>query len=66
MSIGQNIKQARKEVKMTQKELADKLGVYQKDISRWENDELMLSASTLAKICKILCVSSDIILEINL
>ncbi len=65
MSIGQNIKKARKAAGVTQKELAERLEVYQKDISRWENDELIPSAINLAKICRELHASADDILELK-
>ena len=51
MNLGENIKKARKAAGVTQKELAERLQVYQKDISRWENNELTPNAITLAKIC---------------
>ena len=37
MNLGENIKKARKEAGVTQKELAERLQLYPKDISRWEN-----------------------------
>ena len=49
MNLGENIKTARKAAGVTQKELAERLQVYQKDISRWENNELTPNAITLAK-----------------
>ena len=39
MNLGENIREARKAAGVTQKELAEYLDVYQKDISRWENGE---------------------------
>lgn len=65
MNLGANIKKARKNAGITQKELAECLQVYQKDISRWENNELTPGALTLAKICKALGASADEILEIK-
>lgn len=35
--IGQYIQQLRKANKMTQKELADRIGVSDKTVSKWEN-----------------------------
>lgn len=58
------MKKARKKAKMTQKELAEELDVYQKDISRWENNELVPNTLTFAKICKVLKASADDILEL--
>lgn len=66
MDLGENLRKARTEAGYTQKELADAIGVYQKDISRWENGQLTPSAITLAKICKELRTSADKILGLNL
>lgn len=65
MNLGENLKNARCLAGMTQKDLAEKLGVYQKDISRWENNERTPNALTLAQICKLLGASADVILEID-
>ena len=65
MNLGENIKTARKEAGVTQKELAERLQVYQKDISRWENNELTPNAITLAEICRELNASADEILELK-
>ena len=65
MNLGENIKTARKAAGVTQKELAERLQVYQKDISRWENNELTPNAITLAKICRELNASADEILELK-
>ena len=47
------------------KELAERLQVYPKDISRWENGERTPSVPTFAKICRELNVSADKILELK-
>lgn len=65
MNLGENIKTARKAAGVTQKELAERLQVYQKDISRWENNELTPNAITLAIICRELNASADEILELK-
>lgn len=65
MNLGENIKKARKAAGVTQKELAERLQVYQKDISRWENNELTPNTITLAKICRELNASADEILELK-
>jgi toxin-antitoxin system, antitoxin component, xre family len=64
MNLGENIREARKTAGVTQKELAEYLDVYQKDISRWENGEQIPNAITFAKICKALGASADKILEL--
>ena len=63
--IGNNIRKARKAAGVSQKELAERLQVHQKDISRWENGERTPSAIALAKICRELNASADEILELN-
>lgn len=65
MSLGENLKNARKAAGLTQKELADKLEVYAKDISRWENGERTPGVPALTKICKTLQVSADELLELK-
>ena len=65
MNLGENIKKARKAAGVTQKELAERLQVYQKDISRWETNELTPNAITLAKISRELNASADEILELK-
>lgn len=65
MNLGENLKKVRKAAGVTQKELAERLQVYQKDISRWENNELTPSAITLARICNALNASADVVLELN-
>ena len=39
MSLGANIRQKREERKLTQEQLADKLGVTFQAVSSWERDE---------------------------
>ena len=65
MNLGENLKKARKAAGVTQKELAERLQVYQKDISRWENNELTPSAIYMSKICIELNASADEILELK-
>lgn len=64
MNLGRNLRAARKVAGITQKELAERLEVYQKDISRWENNELTPNALTFARICRALGASADAILEL--
>ena len=65
MNLGKNLKEARMTAGVTQKQLAERLQVYQKDISRWENNELTPNAITLGRICRELNASADAILELN-
>lgn len=60
--IGANIKKLRLQHGMTQKNLADKLFVSAQAVSRWENDEVEPSISTILELAKIFGVSADEIL----
>lgn len=65
MNLGENIKTTRKALGMTQGQLAESLGVYQKDVCRWEKGTVVPSVQTLVDICKVLNVSADELLELN-
>lgn len=53
MSIGKEIKKARKDAKMSQQQLADKLECAQHEISQYENGKHLPSAKRLIKISEI-------------
>ena len=63
--IGENIRKARKAAGVSQKELAERLQVYQKYISRWENGERTPTMEVFTKICRELNASADEILELK-
>ena len=63
--IGENIRQVRTSAGVSQAELAERIGVYQKDICRWETGARTPSLEAFAKICKALNVSADVLLEIK-
>lgn len=65
MNLGNNLKEARKAAQMQQTELAERMGVTQKDVSRWERNERTPNAITLGRICKILGASADKVLELD-
>lgn len=65
-NLGERIKTARTLRKVSQEELAMLLEVYQKDISRWENNICAPSVYIIRKICEILEVSADELLDINI
>ena len=65
MDLGKNMQKARKAAGVTQKQLAERLGVYQKDISRWEKNDSTPNVLTFAKICKELNASADELLELK-
>lgn len=51
IKIGNFIKQCRKEKKLTQEDLAQKLGTTSKSVSRWENGNTMPDYSILKQLC---------------
>jgi len=55
--IGRFISMCRKEKNMTQEQLAEKLGVSNKSVSRWENGKNMPDYSLLKDLCCILSIS---------
>lgn len=55
--VGNKIKQLRSERGMTQVELAEKLGVLQKDVSRWELGKVEPKPETIQKISEVLNAS---------
>lgn len=55
--IGKFIAECRKEKNLTQEQLAEKLGVSNKSISRWENAKTMPDVSLFEPLCKELGIS---------
>lgn len=55
----------RKSYNITQKQLADKLGVAKQTVSNWENDNILPSVETLIRICKFFNVSTDYMLGLD-
>lgn len=56
MTVGQRIRAARKKAGMTQKQLAEKLGIPYQSIGQWENDQRNPKWETLERISKALGV----------
>jgi transcriptional regulator with XRE-family HTH domain len=59
MSIGKNISQLRKHHRLTQSELASKLGVTEQSVSKWENDVCAPDVSLFPQLAKLFNVSID-------
>ena len=59
MDFSKNLKNLRLSVKMSQKELANKLGICQSNISDWENDVSRPEYERLIEIAEIFDVSLD-------
>ena len=51
VTIGKYISQKRRELNLTQEELAEKLGVSNKTISKWENGKCMPDYSIIQNLC---------------
>lgn len=52
LSIGKFIAQKRKEHNMTQEQLAEKIGVSNKSVSKWETGKCMSDYSVVQELCK--------------
>lgn len=63
MTIGENIKKARESAGMTQKELAEKLGIKAGTISAFEKDRTNIKHSTAKKISDALEIPLSMILK---
>ena len=61
--IGRFIAECRKKQKLTQAQLAEKLGVTSKSISRWENGKTMPDVSLFEPLCKELSISVSELLK---
>ena len=55
--IGKFIAECRKKVNLTQMQLADKLGITDRAISKWENGKAMPDSSIMLELCDILKIS---------
>jgi len=63
--LGENIRNLRTSLKITQVELANKLGVTKQCVSNWENDNILPSVDMLIKIAQAFNVSTDYLLGIS-
>lgn len=63
VKIGKFISQTRKEKNMTQKELAERIGVTDRAISKWENGRGMPELSLIKPLCEVLGVSVNELLS---
>lgn len=63
MSFGNRLKTARQNKKMTQKELANIIGVKHNSISNWENDQNYPGPDTIELLCGLLDISPNYLLS---
>jgi transcriptional regulator with XRE-family HTH domain len=62
-SFGTMVAQLRKEQGMTQLDLAEKMGVTDKAVSKWERDLSFPDVNSLPKLAEIFCVSVDELMQ---
>ncbi len=65
MNLGNNIKELRKHFGLTQTELAEKLGVTEQTVSKWENDKCYPDVSLLPLLANIFGCSVDAVLGVD-
>lgn len=63
--LGERIRELRSAYKMSQVQLADKLGVSKQSISNWENGNIMPSIEMLLKIAELFSVTTDYLLGLE-
>lgn len=63
MELGQRIKEYRRELQMTQEELAEKMFVSRQTISNWENDKSYPDIQSLLMLSNLFDVSLDILVK---
>lgn len=59
------MRELRESKKLTQKQLAEKLGLNQQDISRYETEQIDLGTDLIISICKFFGVSADYLLGLK-
>ena len=63
LKIGKFIAECRKQKKLTQMQLAEKLNITDKAISKWENGKAMPDSAIMLELCDILCISVNELLN---
>lgn len=63
MSLGKTIVRLRMQKQWKQKDLAEKMGVHQRNLVRWEHDQVKPRAKVIEKLAEVLEVSTDELLS---
>lgn len=66
MSLGNNITYLRKQRKLTQEQLADKMEVTRQTVSRWESDEVIPELDRLVELCTLFSCKLDALVREDL
>lgn len=64
-TLGEKIKTARKNKNITQKQLADKIGVVHNSISDWENNKNKPDLDTISLLCGVLGITPNYLLSVT-
>lgn len=62
---GERLRELRCEKALTQKQLAEKLNISQKSLSKYERESLDLSTELIVRICRYFQVSADYLLGLD-
>lgn len=63
IKIGKFIAECRKKVNLTQKQLAEKLGITDRAVSKWETGKTMPDTSVMLELCELLCINVNELLN---
>ena len=63
--VGQNLKQARKDKGITQKEIANELNKYQSDYSEYESGKIQLDYEKIVYLCKRFDITPNVLFDIE-
>ncbi len=63
IKIGRFIAECRKKAQLTQRQLAEKLGITDKAISKWERGIAMPDSAIMLELCELLCISVNELLS---
>ena len=63
IKIGRFIADCRKKNNLTQMQLAERLGITDRAVSKWENGKSMPDSSIMLELCDILCISVNELLS---
>ena len=66
MSLGKNIQYLRKQIKITQEQLAEKMSVSRQTVSKWEADEIVPELDKIITLSDIFSCKMDVLVRENL